>query len=75
MINFLSHEMGLRKPDRSAFEHVIQRLNMEPGRIAFFDDLEENVKSAQKVGMSAFVTKGLPQVQDQLNILGVLSYE
>lgn len=72
---FLSHEIGLRKPDRSAFEHVVQRLNMEPSRIAFFDDLEENVKTAQKVGMNAFVTKGLPQVQNQLNILGVLSYE
>jgi len=69
---FLSHELGLRKPDLAAFEYVTQQLNVEPHRIAFFDDLEENVMAAQEVGMNAFVTKGLPEVREQLTLLGVL---
>jgi HAD superfamily hydrolase (TIGR01509 family) len=69
---FLSHEIGMRKPDLPAFEHVIQRLDMEPNQIVFFDDFEENVMAAQKVGINAFVTRGLPEVQEQLNMLGVL---
>jgi hypothetical protein len=35
-------------------------------------DFEENVMAAHKVGMNAFVTKGLPEVREQLNLLGVL---
>lgn len=69
---FLSHELGMRKPDLAAFEYVIKRLGIEPNRIAFFDDLEENVMAAQKVCMNAFVTKGLPEFREQLNLLGVL---
>ena len=69
---FLSHEIGMLKPELAAFEHVIQRLGIEPNRIAFFDDEEENVMSARKVGMNAYVTKGPSEVREQLNLLGVL---
>lgn len=69
---FLSHELGLRKPNLAAFEYVIQQLDVEPYRIAYFDDLEENVRAAQKIGMNAFVTKGLPEAREQLTLLGVL---
>jgi HAD superfamily hydrolase (TIGR01509 family) len=47
---FLSHKIGVRKPDLPAYEYVIQRLDIEPDRIAFFDDFEENVGAAQKAG-------------------------
>ena len=70
---FLSHEIGMLKPDLAAFEHVIQRLDVKPNRIAFFDDLEVNVRSARQVGMKAFVTRGLPEVRERLVGLGVLS--
>lgn len=69
---FLSHEIGMRKPDLPAYEYVIQQLDIEPDRILFFDDFEQNVMAAQKVGMNAFLTKGLPEVREQLNLLGVL---
>lgn len=71
-VHFLSHEIGMLKPDIAGFEHVIQRLGIEPNRIAFFDDQEENVVSAQKAGMNAFVTKGPQEVREQLKLLGVL---
>lgn len=71
-VHFLSHEIGTLKPDIAAFEHVIQRLGTEPNRIAFFDDQEENVVSARKAGMNAFITKGPQEVREQLKLLGVL---
>jgi putative hydrolase of the HAD superfamily len=70
---FLSHEIGMVKPDIAAFEHVIEQLDVKPNRIAFFDDLEVNVRSAQQVGMEAFVTRGLPEVRERLAGLGLLS--
>ena len=56
---YLSHEMGMLKPDAEAFEYVIRDLDTAPERIAFFDDLELNVKAAQQVGMQAFHTRGV----------------
>jgi len=69
---FLSYEMGMLKPDTGAFEYVIRELDIMPDRIAFFDDSEANVKGAEHVGMNSFVTKGLPELQDQLRQLGLL---
>ena len=69
---FLSYEMGMLKPDTEAFEYVIKELDIMPDRIAFFDDLEANVETAKQVGMNSFVTKGLPELQDQLRQQGVL---
>ena len=50
---FLSHEMGLRKPDRAAFEHVAREIGAPPGRILFFDDTEANVAGARAAGLQA----------------------
>ncbi len=69
---FLSHEIGMLKPDIAAFELVIHQLGIEPNRIAFFDDQDENVMAARKAGMSAFITKGPQEVREQLKSLGVL---
>jgi HAD superfamily hydrolase (TIGR01509 family) len=69
---YLSHEMGMLKPDKEAYEYVIRDLEIAPERIAFFDDLELNVNSAKEVGMSAFQTRGLMELENELERLGVL---
>ena len=48
---FLSCEMGLRKPDREAFEAVSNAIGVPLGRILFFDDTELNVEGARAAGM------------------------
>jgi len=50
---FVSHEMGLRKPDRAAFEHVAREIGLPLGAILFFDDTESNVLGARAAGMPA----------------------
>jgi putative hydrolase of the HAD superfamily len=64
--------MGMLKPDGDAFEYVLSELEVAPERIAFFDDLEVNVRAAQQVGMQAYVTKGLPKLENELQRLGIL---
>lgn len=49
---FLSHEMGRRKPEPEIFEDVIAALQCTPGEILFFDDVAENIASAEKAGLS-----------------------
>jgi glucose-1-phosphatase len=50
---FVSSEIGLRKPDRAAFEHVAREIGVLPGRILFFDDTESNVAGARAAGLQA----------------------
>lgn len=50
---FLSHEIGLRKPEPEAFQHISSAINVPLDRILFFDDLLENVQAACSIGMQA----------------------
>src|SRR5262245_29524942 len=48
---YCSHEVGERKPNLQAFVSVARRIGLPPHRIAFFDDLKENVLGARKAGL------------------------
>jgi putative hydrolase of the HAD superfamily len=69
---YFSDELGLVKPDRKVFEHVIDDLEIDPCRIAFFDDTPINVEAAREVGLIAFEVDGVAALEAQLDLLGVL---
>ncbi len=48
---FLSHEMGLRKPDEKIYQAVIDEIGADPSECLFFDDLKANLDGAKKVGL------------------------
>lgn len=48
---FLSHELGLKKPDAAIYQHVLQALGVRPEQTAFVDDRIENVQIARHLGM------------------------
>lgn len=50
---FLSNEMGMVKPDREAFEHVVARLGVLPEQVLFLDDNQINVDGARAAGLLA----------------------
>lgn len=50
---FVSCDMGSRKPERAAYEHVAREIGVPPGRIFFLDDTAENVEGARAAGMKA----------------------
>lgn len=54
---FLSHRIGLRKPEAAAYQHVAARIGLPPARILFFDDLAENVDAARAVGMQSVLVQ------------------
>ncbi|MFN8515545.1 MAG: HAD-IA family hydrolase [Chloroflexia bacterium] len=73
--SFLSHEIGLIKPDREVFEHVAEALGCAPGRILFLDDNRLNVEQAASVGMVAHRVAGVEQTAALLVSLGLLDGE
>ena len=48
---FVSYQIGIRKPDIGIYEHVIQKLNVQPQKILFVDDRLENCTAAGSIGM------------------------
>ncbi len=50
---FVSSEIGLRKPDAPAFEHVCQVMASAPAQTIFLDDTRENVDGALHCGLDA----------------------
>lgn len=48
-----SGDIGLAKPDPAAFRLALERLAVAPERCLFVDDVEENVRVAQRMGMLA----------------------
>jgi HAD superfamily hydrolase (TIGR01509 family) len=51
--HFVSHRMGLRKPDPAAFAHVAREIVVPPAQILFFDDTAANVEGARAAGLQA----------------------
>ena len=69
---FVSSDLGLRKPERAAFETISNATGIKLNAILFFDDTEENVSGARAVGMEAVHVKTHLDVQQALAEIGVL---
>jgi putative hydrolase of the HAD superfamily len=69
---YLSHEIGHLKPTRAAFEYVLADLRCSPSRVVFLDDNQLNVEAAQAVGIQAYRTVGIAEVQTTLQALTLL---
>lgn len=66
-ITFLSYELGMKKPDRKIFEHVIGILDVKPAEILFIDDLKMNVDIAGEVGIQTI------HITDNKEIINVVN--
>ena len=71
-VAFLSHEIGLVKPDAEIFEHVVEELACRPAEILFFDDNTLNVDAARSVGLDAHKVEGVAPTRALLHERGLL---
>ena len=63
---YASFQTGLMKPDREAFENVINDLGYSPEEFLFFDDNLECIKEAEEIGMKACQVRGIDEVRKVL---------
>jgi glucose-1-phosphatase len=68
---YLSSTIGLRKPDKAAFDHVVNAIGVPASRILFFDDLAENIEGARACGLQAIHVKSSADVAGALTALGI----
>ena len=58
---FVSSEIGMRKPEIPAYQHVCQAIAVPPEQVVFLDDNKDNFFGAQAAGLQALHT---PKQQD-----------
>lgn len=68
---FLSHEIGLVKPDREIYEHVLAAIGLPAANVLFLDDNQINVDGARAAGLHAERTRGLAEVHAALTRHGL----
>ena len=61
-----SCDIGRRKPDPEAFLRMAGLTGLPPPRLAFFDDLEENVAGARQAGLQAWRVSRPGEILDAL---------
>jgi putative hydrolase of the HAD superfamily len=69
---YLSHEIGMIKPDPGIFEYVLRDLGGPPERILYLDDNPECVEAAQELSLPAAIARGPGEVQQALSKVGLL---
>jgi putative hydrolase of the HAD superfamily len=67
---FSSHLIGHIKPDRQAFEYVLDALDVNARDVHFFDDAPINVEAARELGLNAYHTPGFDSLRTELERLG-----
>ncbi len=66
---YVSSEIGLRKPDAEAFELILNELSLAPNELLFFDDTQENIDGAQRLGIQTVLVSGTDSVVNALSDL------
>ena len=70
---FVSCELGRRKPEAEAFAAVASAMGAAYENILFFDDTEENVTAARRLGMQAVQVKSIADIRNALWKVGIPS--
>ena len=51
---YLSFEIGVRKPAKSAFKIILKENNLKPNEVLFIDDSPQHIETAERLGMNCY---------------------
>src|SRR5262245_26194655 len=68
----ISGEVGVNKPDRRIFEHLIERFAIEPEQAVFVDDSAANIDAATDLGFCTIHFTDATALRPALVRLGLL---
>lgn len=71
--HFPSHLTGKIKPDRDAYQNVLDTLGCKAESVFFLDDSTLNVEAARQIGMHAVQVRGPDEARRALVSAGILS--
>ena len=66
---YASNLMGISKPDPDFYRYILKKEGIEPENIIFIDDTEENIISAQKIGINSILFTDSDSLKQQIKTL------
>ena len=69
---FISAKERLLKPQKEIYEKFLERFNLVSNECLFIDDLEENIKGAESVGIIGHQFRGKDELVEYLKTNGIL---
>ncbi len=70
---FTTNEIGYAKPSPRAYQHVCEKLNLEPNKIVFIDDKASNIAGAEAVGFTGHLFRNVETLQKFLATKAILN--
>jgi len=71
-VGLFSCEVNLVKPEQAIYQKLLSMLDIRAEEVVFFDDMGENVKSAEALGINAILWKNPEDARRKLLSLGVI---
>jgi len=59
-----SNLIGVRKPDKEAYEFVLNDANLDPAETFFIDDTSENIETAEEIGIRSHLLLPGEKIED-----------
>jgi len=66
-----SADIGIKKPDKRAYEIILNRLETIPWEAVLIDDREKNFKGAHQIGLNTILFSSATQLNKDLNNFGI----
>ena len=63
---YASNLMGISKPDPDFYWHILNKEGLKPENTVFVDDTEENIISAQKIGINSILFTNPDSLKQQI---------
>lgn len=64
---YLSHEIGMRKPNEDIFRHVLEENSLDASRTLFIDDTAGHLEGAKNCGINTFHLHADIKIEDVLS--------
>jgi putative hydrolase of the HAD superfamily len=68
---YASHLMGIMKPDMAFWRFILSKENVQPAEAFFVDDSEENIDTAEKIGLTTHLFTDAEELENSLRPYGV----
>ena len=70
---FVSCNIGIRKPDKALYHHVLNHLNIPPEDLLFIDDRQINTDAAASVGFDTITYQSIDHLYEELNKRNIIT--
>ncbi len=67
----ISAEIGLAKPDPAIYKFVLKKIEFSPKECIFIDDREDNLESAERIGINTILYENTDKLKEDLKQLSI----